>query len=178
MEGHTSADLDFSAMANPTKLASGGFGLGGLRAHVTVPSVVGPTVALILVFNRVYWRMRLSRTIGLDNHLILLSLVRKPAFTPNLFLNQKSVLIRPGSIVIPIRARLRQFSGSWSWLWISLSLAGGQGLEDCDAGMYNVSNSDITVARSTMVAESQTSLTSHHHRCSISCKSSTKSPSI
>lgn len=50
-------------------------GLGGRGAHLVIPSILGPILAAVLVFNRVYWRIYLVHQIGLDDICILLSLV-------------------------------------------------------------------------------------------------------
>jgi hypothetical protein len=49
-------------------------GANGLR--IIIPSIVGPILAAILVLNRLYWRIRLVRTLGIDDLYIGLSLVR------------------------------------------------------------------------------------------------------
>ena len=51
------------------------FGLGGNGSHVVVPSIAGPLLAAALVFNRLYWRIQLVRTVGIDDLCIGLSLV-------------------------------------------------------------------------------------------------------
>jgi hypothetical protein len=51
-------------------------GLGGRGAHLVIPSLIGPILATILVFNRVYWRIALVHTLALDDLCITLSLVR------------------------------------------------------------------------------------------------------
>jgi hypothetical protein len=53
------------------------FGFGGNGAHIVIPSIVGPLLAAILVFNRLYWRIHLVRTLGIDDLCIGLSLVRE-----------------------------------------------------------------------------------------------------
>jgi hypothetical protein len=57
-------------------LASRDFGFGGNSAHVVIPSIVGPLLAAALVSNRLYWRIHLVRTLGIDDLCIGLSLVR------------------------------------------------------------------------------------------------------
>lgn len=52
------------------------FGLGGFGAHIVIPSIAGPLIAAGLVFNRLYWRIHLVRTLGIDDLCIGLSLVR------------------------------------------------------------------------------------------------------
>ena len=52
------------------------FGFGGNGAHIVIPSIVGPLLAAGLVFNRLYWRIHLVRTLGIDDLCIGLSLVR------------------------------------------------------------------------------------------------------
>ncbi len=52
------------------------FGLGGNGGHIVIPSIVGPLLAAGLVFNRLYWRIHLVRTLGIDDLCIALSLVR------------------------------------------------------------------------------------------------------
>jgi len=51
-------------------------GVSGRGAHLIIPSLVGPIVATILVFNRIYWRISLVHTLALDDLCITLSLVR------------------------------------------------------------------------------------------------------
>ena len=58
-----------------TALAVRDLGLGGRGAHLVIPSILGPILAAVLVFNRVYWRIALVHQIGLDDVCILLSLV-------------------------------------------------------------------------------------------------------
>ncbi len=53
------------------------FGFGGNGAHIVIPSIVGPLLAAGLVFNRLYWRIHLVRTLGIDDLCIGLSLVRE-----------------------------------------------------------------------------------------------------
>jgi len=63
-------------MVQPSaQLASRDLGLGGRGAYLVIPSLVGPILAGILVFNRVYWRIILVHTLGLDDICIMLSLV-------------------------------------------------------------------------------------------------------
>lgn len=50
-------------------------GLGGRGAHLVIPSLIGPILATVLVFNRVYWRISLVHTLALDDLCITLSLV-------------------------------------------------------------------------------------------------------
>ncbi len=50
-------------------------GLGGRGAHLAIPSLLGPVLASFLVFNRVYWRIAIVHTLGLDDMCIMLSLV-------------------------------------------------------------------------------------------------------
>jgi hypothetical protein len=57
-------------------LATRDVGVGGRGAHLVIPSLVGLVLATILVFNRIYWRISLVRTLGLDDLCITLSLVR------------------------------------------------------------------------------------------------------
>jgi hypothetical protein len=52
------------------------FGLGGYGSHIVVPSIVGALLAAALVFNRLFWRIHLVRTLGIDDLCIGLSLVR------------------------------------------------------------------------------------------------------
>lgn len=52
------------------------FGFGGNGAHIIVPSIVGPLLAAALVFNRLFWRIHLVRTLGIDDLCIGLSMVR------------------------------------------------------------------------------------------------------
>lgn len=61
---------------NTVMLATRDVGVGGRGAHLVIPSLVGPVLATILVFNRIYWRISLVRTLGLDDLCITLSLVR------------------------------------------------------------------------------------------------------
>ena len=58
------------------ELGARNLGLGGRGAHLVIPSIVGPVLATILVFNRVYWRITLVDTLGLDDLCITFSLVR------------------------------------------------------------------------------------------------------
>ncbi|ERF68673.1 hypothetical protein EPUS_05734 [Endocarpon pusillum Z07020] len=51
------------------------FGFGGHGAHIVIPSIAGPLLAAGLVFNRLYWRIRLVRTLGIDDLCIGLSLI-------------------------------------------------------------------------------------------------------
>lgn len=53
----------------------GDYGLSGRGTHLVIPSILGPILAAILVFNRVYWRIALVHQIGLDDICILSSLV-------------------------------------------------------------------------------------------------------
>ena len=53
-------------------------GLGGRGSHLVIASVVGPVLAAALVFNRIYWRITVVHTVGLDDLCITLSLVRNP----------------------------------------------------------------------------------------------------
>ena len=50
-------------------------GLGGRGAHLAIPSLLGPVLASVLVFNRVYWRIAIVHTVGLDDMCVMLSLV-------------------------------------------------------------------------------------------------------
>jgi hypothetical protein len=61
---------------NAVELAIRDVGVGGRGAHLVIPSLVGPVLATILVFNRIYWRISLVHTLGLDDLCITLSLVR------------------------------------------------------------------------------------------------------
>jgi hypothetical protein len=63
------------------ELSARNLGLGGRGAHLVIPSLLGPILATILVFNRVYWRMSLVHTLGLDDLCITLSLVRLGHFS-------------------------------------------------------------------------------------------------
>jgi hypothetical protein len=56
-------------------IAARDMGLGGRGAHLVISSILGPILAAVLVFNRVYWRIALVHQIGLDDICILLSLV-------------------------------------------------------------------------------------------------------
>lgn len=56
-------------------VAARDLGLGGRGAHLVIPSILGPILAAILVFNRIYWRIALVHQIGLDDICILMSLV-------------------------------------------------------------------------------------------------------
>lgn len=51
------------------------FGFDGNGARVALPSIVGALLAAALVFNRLYWRIHLVRTLGIDDLCIGLSLV-------------------------------------------------------------------------------------------------------
>ena len=51
------------------------FGIKGPGLHLVISSIIGPTLAALLVFNRVYWRMVLVNALGRDDICILLSLV-------------------------------------------------------------------------------------------------------
>ncbi|EHY59267.1 hypothetical protein ABEF92_006337 [Exophiala dermatitidis] len=55
------------AMDNCTNCRYGNFGLGGRGVHLVIPSVIAPMLALLLVTNRVYWRLRLVGSLGLDD---------------------------------------------------------------------------------------------------------------
>jgi hypothetical protein len=61
---------------NAAELVTRDVGVGGRGAHLVIPSIVGPVLASILVFNRIYWRISLMHTLGLDDLCIALSLVR------------------------------------------------------------------------------------------------------
>lgn len=50
-------------------------GMGGNGSHIIIPSIVGPLLAAVLVFNRLYWRIHLVHTLGIDDLCIGLSLV-------------------------------------------------------------------------------------------------------
>ena len=64
------------SLAQPAvELLTRDLGLGGRGAHLVIPSIVGPILAAALVFNRVYWRVALVRTLGMDDLCITLSLV-------------------------------------------------------------------------------------------------------
>ena len=56
-------------------LATRNLGLGGRGAHLAIPSLLGPVLASVLVLNRVYWRIAIVHTLGLDDMCIILSLV-------------------------------------------------------------------------------------------------------
>jgi hypothetical protein len=58
------------------------YGVGGNGAHIGIPSIVGPVLAAVLVFNRLYWRIHLVRTLGIDDLCIGLSLVREYRLDP------------------------------------------------------------------------------------------------
>lgn len=57
------------------------YGIGGYAAHIVIPSIVGPLLAAAVVYNRLYWRVHLVRTLGIDDLCIGTSLVseRTPA---------------------------------------------------------------------------------------------------
>jgi hypothetical protein len=61
--------------ASTVAIAARDLGLGSRGAHLVIPSILGPILAAVLVFNRVYWRISLVHQIGLDDICILLSLV-------------------------------------------------------------------------------------------------------
>jgi hypothetical protein len=66
--------MDLSARASELTIRD--FGFGGNGAHIVIPSIVGPLLAAGLVYNRLYWRIHLVRTLGIDDLCIGLSLVR------------------------------------------------------------------------------------------------------
>jgi hypothetical protein len=72
-------------------LAVRDFGFGGNGAHVVIPSIVGPLLAAALVFNRLYWRIHLVRTLGIDDLCIGLSLVRGTESTSTLLDRQLTI---------------------------------------------------------------------------------------
>ena len=61
---------------NAMELATRDVGVGGRGAHLVILSLVGLVLSTILVFNRIYWRISLVHTLGLDDLCIALSLVR------------------------------------------------------------------------------------------------------
>ena len=61
-------------MATPP-LTTTDYGLTGRGAHVAIPSIVGPILAALLVFNRVYWRIELLNAVAWDDACILGALV-------------------------------------------------------------------------------------------------------
>lgn len=50
-----------------------GLGFGGRGSHLVISALVGPLLATLLVLNRVYFRLRLVRTLGADDMLIVAS---------------------------------------------------------------------------------------------------------
>ncbi|KAL2405788.1 hypothetical protein ABEF95_005601 [Exophiala dermatitidis] len=54
-------------MDNCTNFRHENFGLGGRGVHLVIPSVIAPMLALLLITNRVYWRLRLVGSLGLDD---------------------------------------------------------------------------------------------------------------
>ena len=62
---------------NAMELATRDVGVCGRGAHLVIPSLVGLVLSTILVFNRIYWRISLVHTLGLDDLCIALSLVRR-----------------------------------------------------------------------------------------------------
>lgn len=64
-------------LTRASDLVARDFGLGGNGAHIVIPSIIGPLLAAALVFNRLYWRIHLVRTLGIDDLCIGLSLVSR-----------------------------------------------------------------------------------------------------
>jgi hypothetical protein len=51
------------------------FGFGGRGAHLVFPSVILPTLACLVVVNRLYWRFNMVGRLGVDDFIITLALV-------------------------------------------------------------------------------------------------------
>jgi hypothetical protein len=64
-------------LTRASDLVARDFGLGGNGAHIVIPSIIGPLLAAALVFNRLFWRIHLVRTLGIDDLCIGLSLVSR-----------------------------------------------------------------------------------------------------
>ncbi|KAL9625244.1 MAG: hypothetical protein Q9160_000646 [Pyrenula sp. 1 TL-2023] len=52
-----------------------GLGLGGRGSHLVIPAIAGPLFSTLLVLNRAYFRFRLVRKAGVDDILIIVSLL-------------------------------------------------------------------------------------------------------
>lgn len=52
------------------------FGLGGRGFRLVAPSLLGPSIAMLLVSNRLYWRFRMLGRFGLDDVATILATVR------------------------------------------------------------------------------------------------------
>jgi hypothetical protein len=60
-----------------------GLGLGGRGEHLVLASCIGPILACLLVFNRAWWRITLTGTLGLDDLCVISSLVPPATSLPS-----------------------------------------------------------------------------------------------
>jgi hypothetical protein len=72
---------DLPALQHLVSLMPRDFGLKGPGFHLVISSIIGPILAALLVFNRVYWRIALVNALGRDDICILLSLVSQDTCT-------------------------------------------------------------------------------------------------
>lgn len=100
------------------------FGLGGNGAHVVIPSIAGPLLAAGLVFNRLYWRIHLVRTLGIDDLCIGLSLVRRTKQPARIVLDKRLTNDPPSDLSLCPGHRQPRRSQPWLRTAIGLTSSG------------------------------------------------------
>ena len=53
------------------------FRLCGRGAHLVIPALVAPSVAFVLVANRIFWRLKMLGWLGFDDALTILAMVSR-----------------------------------------------------------------------------------------------------
>jgi hypothetical protein len=51
------------------------FGLDGRGAHLVIPSIIAPSLAFVLVANRIFWRIKMLGRLGIDDVSTVFALV-------------------------------------------------------------------------------------------------------
>ncbi|OCT44796.1 hypothetical protein CLCR_06450 [Cladophialophora carrionii] len=76
-----------------TGCAATSSGLGGRGTHLVIPSLIAPTIAFLLVANRIYWRLRMLVRFGLDDVSAILSMVSRDVIINIWFLTPRQTFL-------------------------------------------------------------------------------------
>ena len=61
---------------DPFTIPRGGYTLLGVSSiKISLPATVGTILAIAVIYNRLYWRLRMTYTLSLDDYLMFLAMV-------------------------------------------------------------------------------------------------------